>query len=161
MSTSTAAADSGTGGRMRCSHLYDSQQGQQDGGGWVRSICVATFDVGTGHTLEEVSGRLSSGVPLPYRSTYRQRSLRRQMNRYIFPFAPVTIAWRRCRTRPGYLPTSLPLHVTRRSVWSGCCCVHMLAVAYALVRVCGEYKRNISVPEPIWEDGASCDRRQL
>lgn len=37
------------------SHLYDSQGQQQDGGGWVRSICVATFDVGTGHTLEEVS----------------------------------------------------------------------------------------------------------
>ncbi|CAM9961336.1 unnamed protein product, partial [Ectocarpus sp. 12 AP-2014] len=35
----------------RCSH--EEQQGQ-DGAGWVRSICVATFDVGTGHTLEQV-----------------------------------------------------------------------------------------------------------
>ncbi|CAM9809042.1 unnamed protein product, partial [Scytosiphon promiscuus] len=47
------AAGGGSGGRVRrCSH--DESQGQQDGGGWVRSICVATFDVGTGHTLEEV-----------------------------------------------------------------------------------------------------------
>lgn len=53
------------GGRVRrCSH--EDAQGPQDGGGWVRSICVATFDVGTGHTLEEVSEwrPLRSG-PLP------------------------------------------------------------------------------------------------
>lgn len=26
----------------------------QDAGGWVRALAVATFDVGTGHTLEQV-----------------------------------------------------------------------------------------------------------
>ncbi len=52
-------------GAIRCRHLYHSehdaaqqqqgQQGQQgQDGGWVRALCVATFDVGTGHTLEQV-----------------------------------------------------------------------------------------------------------
>lgn len=51
--TAVPPAAGGGGGRMRCCS-HEEFQGQ-DGGGWVRSICVATFDVGTGHTLEQVS----------------------------------------------------------------------------------------------------------
>ncbi|CAM9707718.1 unnamed protein product [Pylaiella littoralis] len=50
--TAVPPAAGGGGGRMRCCS-HEEFQGQ-DGGGWVRSICVATFDVGTGHTLEQV-----------------------------------------------------------------------------------------------------------
>lgn len=31
----------------------------QDAGGWVRSLAVATFDVGTGHTLEQVQSYMA------------------------------------------------------------------------------------------------------
>lgn len=50
--SSAAGGGGGGGSRMRCCS-HEEFQGQ-DGGGWVRSICVATFDVGTGHTLEQV-----------------------------------------------------------------------------------------------------------
>lgn len=51
-----AAVATAADGRMRCCSHEDFQG--QDGGGWVRSICVATFDVGTGHTLEQVNAML-------------------------------------------------------------------------------------------------------
>lgn len=36
-----------------CDHGNQVEPGQ-DSGGWVRALAVATFDVGTGHTLEQV-----------------------------------------------------------------------------------------------------------
>lgn len=44
-----ASKDDGT---RLCEHEQAAQG--QDGGGWVRALAVATFDVGTGHTLEQV-----------------------------------------------------------------------------------------------------------
>lgn len=38
----------------RCCDHGDQVEPGQDSGGWVRALAVATFDVGTGHTLEQV-----------------------------------------------------------------------------------------------------------
>lgn len=51
----SAGGEGGGASRMRCCSHEDFQGQDGGGGGWVRSICVATFDVGTGHTLEQVS----------------------------------------------------------------------------------------------------------
>lgn len=42
----------------RCVHT-------QDAGGWVRALAVATFDVGTGHTLEQVGRKTRRAEQLP------------------------------------------------------------------------------------------------
>lgn len=52
------------GGMRRCEHSDEPPQGQDGwGGGWVRALAVATFDVGTGHTLEQVRPRLHNIYP--------------------------------------------------------------------------------------------------
>lgn len=49
---SSIGNDGGSKARV-CNHS-DHNTHSQDAGGWVRSLAVATFDVGTGHTLEQV-----------------------------------------------------------------------------------------------------------
>lgn len=62
MQPSTARSSGSSGqldeanGTRSCDHDLGHGDLEQDGGGWVRSLAVATFDVGTGHTLEQVTG---------------------------------------------------------------------------------------------------------
>lgn len=99
------------------------QQGQQDGGGWVRSICVATFDVGTGHTLEEVSERSSSGVALPFhlscqRTTYPSEPKQHRSSNFLYVFSSPN------QTLAEHLMVAcLALYFKQRLLSLGCWCV--------------------------------------
>lgn len=68
MQPSTARSSRSSGqldeanGTRSCDHDLNHGDLEQDGGGWVRSLAVATFDVGTGHTLEQVTGAGNIGV---------------------------------------------------------------------------------------------------
>lgn len=62
-STARSSGSSGqqldeTNGMRSCDHDLDHGDPGQEGGGWVRALAVATFDVGTGHTLEQVTMEL-------------------------------------------------------------------------------------------------------
>lgn len=70
----STARSRGSGGQLddangtrSSDHDLDRGDLEQDGGGggWVRSLAVATFDVGTGHTLEQVTSSNYTDV-FPY-----------------------------------------------------------------------------------------------